>query len=54
MGNEFTVADGYLFTVLGWCKWTGIDLNAWPALLDFQKRIGERDSVKKAMAAEKA
>ena len=23
MGEQFTVADGYLYTVLGWCQWVG-------------------------------
>ena len=54
LGDKFTVADGYLYTVLGWCQWVGIDLKQWPALAAFQERIGSRPSVQAALAAEKA
>lgn len=53
-GKQFTVADGYLFTVLGWGQWVGIDLKEWPALTAFQERIGNRPAVKAALAAEAA
>lgn len=52
MGSRFTVADGYLFTVLNWGQWTGVDVSAWPSLVAFQQRIGERPAVKKAQAEE--
>jgi glutathione S-transferase len=52
MGDQFTVADGYLFTVLGWGRWVGIDIARWPSLLAFQQRVGERQSVRDALAAE--
>ena len=54
MGSQFTVADGYLFTVLNWSQWTGIDLSQWPTLVAFQERIGKRPSVQEARAAEAA
>ena len=54
MGSQFTVADGYLFTVLNWSQWTGIDLPQWPTLVAFQERIGKRPSVQEARAAEAA
>ena len=52
MGDQFTVADAYLFTVLGWNKATGFNLADWPALADYQKRISERPAVQTAMKAE--
>ena len=52
MGAQYTVADGYLFTVLNWSQWTGIDLSAWPTLVAFQERVGSRPSVQKARDAE--
>ena len=53
MGEHFTVADGYLFTVLRWSKHTGVDLGAWPAIGAFMERVGERAAVKAAIEAEK-
>jgi glutathione S-transferase len=54
MGERFSVADAYLFTVLGWGQWVGIEISEWPALAAFQQRIGERASVRAALAAEAA
>lgn len=54
MGEHFTIADGYLFTVMGWCKWTGVNLQQWPSLITFQERVSARPAVKAALAAEKA
>lgn len=52
MGNQFTVADGYLYTVLNWATPMGIDLAQWPALAAFHARVGSRPSVAAAQAAE--
>jgi len=54
MGSEFTVADGYLFTILGWTKYAGIDLGLWPAIKAYVERVGARPKVREALAAEKA
>lgn len=54
LGKQFSVADGYLFTVLNWGQWTGIDITQWPSLADFQKRVGSRPGVQAARAAEAA
>jgi glutathione S-transferase len=54
LGKQFSVADGYLFTVLGWSKGVGIDLAQWPALVAYQERIGKRASIGAARAAEAA
>jgi len=54
MGKQFTVADGYLFTVLNWGQWVGIDINAWPSLAAFVARVGSRPSVTAAKTAEAA
>ena len=51
-GEGFTVADGYLFTMLNWTKHVGIDLARWPALQEFQARVAERPAVIAAMEAE--
>ena len=52
MGETFTVADGYLFTVLNWCQWVGIDLAKWPVLAGYQARVSARPKVQEAMKAE--
>ena len=52
MGETFTVADGYLFTVLNWGQWVGIDLAKWPLLADYQARVSARPKVQEALKAE--
>jgi len=52
MGEKFTVADAYLFTVLGWARYVKLDLSPWPVLADYLKRIAARPAVKAAMLAE--
>jgi len=54
LGKQFSVADGYLFTVLNWGQWVGIDIAQWPSLAAFQDRVGSRPSVLAARAAEAA
>jgi glutathione S-transferase len=54
MGDTFTVADAYLFNMLTWTPFTGIDLAKWPPLQAFFARVQERPAVKAALAAEKA
>jgi len=49
----FSVADAYLFTILGWTRLVGIDLKAErPALAEYQARIKARPGVEKAMREE--
>lgn len=52
MGDKFTVADAYLFTVLGWTKFVGIDLAKWPNLAAFHARVAARPKVQEALKAE--
>lgn len=54
LGEQFSVADAYLFTVLGWSRLFSIDLEPWPALLVYQARIAERAAVQAALQAELA
>jgi glutathione S-transferase len=48
---SFTVADAYLFTVLNWCQWVGVDLKNWPVLAAYQARVSSRPKVQEAMRA---
>src|SRR5262245_5707638 len=41
-GEQFTVADGYLFTVINWTKFVGIDLQKWPLLAAYHVRVAAR------------
>ncbi len=52
LGKQFTVADGYLYTVLNWGQWVGVDISQWPSLADFVERVASRPSVSAARAAE--
>lgn len=52
MGDVFTVADAYLFTVINWGQWVGIDLAKWPALKTYHERVAARPKVQEAMKAE--
>jgi glutathione S-transferase len=54
MGEKFTVADAYLFTILTWHKRGGIDLARWPALVKYMERVSARPKVKEALEAEAA
>lgn len=51
-GEQFTVADGYLFTVLGWSKIVGFSLDSWPELQAFAGRVAARPAVQRALKAE--
>jgi glutathione S-transferase len=50
MGNQFTVADAYLFTVLGWGAKVGVDIG--PKLQSYVERVKARPHVLEAMTAE--
>jgi glutathione S-transferase len=52
MGNAFTVADAYLFTVLSWSGHVGIDLGRWPVLSAYQSRVAQRPKVQQALREE--
>jgi len=54
MGKQFTVADGYLFTMLTWADRMKFDLSAMPNLLAYKARIAARPKVQEALAKEAA
>ena len=51
-GNLMSVADPYLFAMLGWTGKLGIDLARWPNLAALRQRMEQRDSVKTVLKAE--
>jgi glutathione S-transferase len=52
MGKQFTVADGYLFTMLAWADRMKFDLSAMPNLLAYKARVGARPAVQAALSKE--
>lgn len=52
MGEQFSVADAYLFTILNWAGPSKFDLSKWPTLQAYQERVAERPKVRDALAAE--
>ncbi len=52
LGDTFSVADAYLFTVVNWSFPTNISLESWPHVAAYHQRIAGRDSVKAALKAE--
>ena len=52
MGDGFTVADGYLFTVAGWGKFVGVDIGGLTNLGAFMGRVAARPAVQEALKAE--
>jgi len=52
MGNDFTVADAYLFVVSGWAKPLHLDLSALKNLAAWRERVAARPAVQRAMKAE--
>ena len=52
LGEQFTAADAYLFTVTNWARHVELDLSGFPAVQAFQARVAERPAVQAAMDAE--
>ncbi|GGH65179.1 glutathione S-transferase [Comamonas phosphati] len=52
MGDQFTVADAYLFTVTGWAQFVGMDISALTNILAYRERVLARPAVQAAMKAE--
>ena len=53
-GETYTIADPYLFTLSGWLKGDGVDLNELPVIQEHRQRMIDRPAVEKAMAIEAA
>jgi glutathione S-transferase len=52
MGDGYTIADPYLFTLEQWIEADGVDGKRIPRVLDHRRRMLERPAVKKAIAEE--
>jgi glutathione S-transferase len=54
MGEQFTVADGYLFTVAGWLEDDGVDVSQLPRVREHFERVRARPAVDRALAKQAA
>ena len=52
LGDKFTAADAYLYTVTNWSRAAKLDLSEFPNLLAYQKRVASRPAVQAALKAE--
>ena len=52
MGEQFTIADCYLFTIVNWHHFLKFDLARWPALQRYQARVEARPNVQSTLRAE--
>lgn len=54
MGDTYSVADAYLFTVAQWIEMDAVDPAPIPRVLDHRARMADRPSVKQALARQQA
>jgi len=54
MGDAYSIADPYLFTIAGWLEADGVDINRFPAVRDHRERMLARDAVRATLARERA
>ena len=52
MGDNFSVADAYLFTVSNWAQHVGVDISGLADLAAYRARVAARPAVQEAMKAE--
>jgi glutathione S-transferase len=52
LGHQFSIADIYMFVVAGWAGQKGLVMERWPKVSAFLERVGSREAVRAAVAAE--
>ena len=52
MGDAYTIADPYLFTLARWMEIDGVDPNVFPRVLNHRDRMAERPAVRRALESE--
>ncbi|MFN7152140.1 MAG: glutathione S-transferase family protein [Acidovorax sp.] len=50
LGEQYTVADGYLFTIGTWLKSDGVDIASFPKVFAHTQRMLQRPAVQRALA----
>ncbi len=51
-GNQFTIADAYLFTIIGWTKWVKISTLEYKNITKYMKRVFDRPAVQSVLKKE--
>lgn len=54
MGEDYTVADAYLFVMSGWLKSDGVDIDEFPRVAEHYARVAARPAVRRALEEEEA
>ena len=54
MGETYSVADAYLFTVARWIEADNVDISRIPRVLEHRERMMQRPAVARALAAQNA
>ncbi len=54
MGEDFSVGDGYLYTMAAWLGRDGVDINRFPKVADHFKRMEARPAVARVLADERS
>lgn len=50
LGERYSVADGYLFTMAGWLKSDGVEIAQFPLVHAHHQRMAQRPAVQRALA----
>ena len=52
LGDDYSIADIYAFVLISWCSFHDINLDAWPNVANFYKRLASRSSVNHVVTLE--
>ena len=52
VGDKFTAADAYAFTILSWSKGLKLDLSPWPNIKAYFERLAQRPKIQDTLKAE--
>ncbi len=52
MGDNYSIADPYLFTIGQWLEGDGVDIDRFPRVADHSQRMRQRPAVQRALQAQ--
>jgi len=52
MGDNYSIADPYLFTIAQWLQGDGVDIDRFPRVADHSQRMRQRPAVQRALQAQ--